>query len=432
MTRRVRILLVVALIAIALLIALFWISRPRNVAAIVTNRVGATLGLEITAGGTSEYRLRDTPMLVLRDVVVREPGAATVLLSARRIHVALPWSTLRSGGDDLVAQRIELDSPRLDLPTLQHWLSTRPPSAQKRLPTLTEGLAINDGEIVNNDWRIDGIHADMPMLDPRRPMRARLEGRYLDAPLSILVDVAAAVVSPGALLTAETTGFTTHGTITIAHGESAQDDSWRVPATVALSGPLRFGSDELRITPAHLGAAAVIETGSARIPFALGLHGPLLFDEATWTLAPTGIALRQRSHAEDDPVPTLDARGMLALGRKLSLQLDGELAQWPQAWPALPPPIGQSHSVLPFALRYDGASNLADTASLQLRRDATRFDGRFRLPHVLQWIGQKTGTPLPPLAGTLTTPELEVSGARLEGVEIEFDDSAAATPVATQ
>jgi hypothetical protein len=142
--------------------------------------------------------------------------------------------------------------------------------------------------------------------------------------------------------------------------------------------------------------------------------------------------LRQRSHAENDSVPTLDARGMLALGRKLSLQLDGELAHWPQAWPALPPPIEQSHSVLPFVLRYAGASNLADTASLRLRRDATRFDGRFRLPHVLQWIEQKGGTPLPPLAGTLTTPELEVSGARLEGVEIQFDDSAAAAPGATQ
>ena len=432
MTRRARILLVLALIAFALLAALFWISRPRNVAAIVTNRVGAALGLEITADGSSEYRLRGTPLLVLRDVVVREPGATRALLNARRIHVALPWSTLRSGFGDLVARRIELDSPRLDLPALQHWLSTRPPSAQKRLPTLTEGLAISNGEIVNDDWRIDRIHADMPMLDPGQPMRAHLEGRYLDPPLSIPVDLAVSLVSPGALLTADTTGFATHGTITIAHGKGARNDSWRVPATIALSGPLRFGSDELRITPAHLGVAAAIEAGSARIPFALGLHGPLLFDEATWTLAPAGVALRQRGHIESDPVPTLDARGMLALGRKLSLRLDGELAQWPQPWPALPPPIGQSRSVLPFALRYDGASNLTDTASLQLRRDATRFDGRFRLPHVLQWIGQKAGTPLPPLAGTLTTPELEVSGARLEGVETQFNDSAAATPGATQ
>lgn len=428
MTRRARILFALALLAIALLTALFWISRPRNVAAIVVNRVGAALDLEITAGGTSEYRLRGTPMLVLRDVVVREPSTTTALLSARRIHVALPWSTLRAGGSDLVAHRIEVDSPRLDLPALQRWLSTRPPSVDRRLPTLTEGLAVNDGAIVNNDWRIDGIHADIPMLDPGRPMRARLKGRYLDAPLSIPVDLSVSIVSPDALVGAGTTGFATYGTIAVVHGDGTQSDSWRVPATVALSGPLRLGSDELRITPARLGVAATIETGSARIPFALGLHGPLRFDEATWTLAPAGIALRRRSDTDSDPIPVLDAHGTLAVGRKLTAQLDGQLAQWPQAWPALPPPIGQSHSPLPFALHYDGASTLADTTSLRLRRDATRFDGRFRLPQVLEWMDQKTGTPLPPLAGTLTTPELEISGARLEGVELDFHDSAAIAP----
>lgn len=420
MTRRGRILLVLALAAIALLIALLWLSRPGNVAAIVTNRVGAALGLEITSGGTSEYRLRGTPMLVLRDVVVREPGAATVLLSAQRIHVALPWSTLRAGGSELVARRIELDSPRLDLPALQHWLATRPPTVEKRLPTLTDGLAINNGEIVNSDWRIDRIHADMPLLDPRRPMRTRLRGRYLEGPLTIPVDLAVALVTPEALIKAGTTGFAAHGTINIVHA-----DGWRMPATVALSGPLHFGKDDLRITPARLGTAATIETGTTRLTFALGAYGPLRFDEATWTLAPAGIALRRRGDGESDPVPTLDAHGTLALGRALILQLDGALAQWPPAWPALPPPIGQSRSPLPFALRYDGASGFSDAIALRLERDATRFDGRFRLPQVLEWIEHKQGTPLPPLTGTLTTPQLEISGAQLEGVQVEFDDAEA-------
>ena len=157
MTRRGRILLVLALIAVALLLALRWLSRPGSVAAIITSRVGAALGLEITAGGASEYRLRGTPMLVLRDVTVREPGTKIVMLSAQRVYVALPWSTLRAGGSELVARRIELDAPRLDLPALQHWLATRPPS-EKRLPTLTEGFLIRNGELDNNDWSIDGSY----------------------------------------------------------------------------------------------------------------------------------------------------------------------------------------------------------------------------------------------------------------------------------
>ncbi|MDR7099333.1 hypothetical protein J2X04_001680 [Lysobacter niabensis] len=423
MTRRGRILLVIALLAIAMLIALFWLSRPQSIAAIVTNRTGATLGLEITAGGASEYRLRGTPMLVLRDVAVREPGAERILLRARRIHVAVPWSTLRAGGSELVARRVELDAPRLDLPALQHWLATRPPTVEKRLPTLTHGLRIRDGEIDNDDWRIDGIQADLPLLDPRQPLRARLRGRYLDAPLSIRADLTAAIIRPEALIRAGMTGFATHGQVTIERGKD-----WNLPATLVLSGPLRLGADDLRITPARLGIAATFEAATTRVPFALGLHGPLHFDEATWTLAPAGVALRRHGGHHDepnDPIPDLDARGTIALGRKLTLQLDGALAQWPQAWPALPPPLGQSQSRLPLNLRYDGLPGFVDVAALQVRRDATRFDGRFRLPQVLEWMEQKDGTPLPPLSGTLTTPELEISGAKLEGVQVEFDDTAA-------
>lgn len=419
MTRRGRILLALALVAVALLLALGWLSRPGSVAAIVTSRVGAALGLEITAAGTSEYRLRGTPMLALREVSVREPGTDAVLLSARRIYLTLPWSTLRAGGGELVAHRIELDAPRLDLPALQHWLATRPPS-EKRLPTLTDGLLIRDGELANDDWHIDGIHADVPMLDPARPLQARVRGRYLDAPLSIPVDLAVSVIRPEALIRADATGFATYGTIAIERG-----NDWRLPATISLSGPIHFGPDELRITPARLGMAATFQAATTRVPFALGLHGPLRFDEATWTLTPAGVALRRRDDGSSDPVPTLDAHGRLALGRKLVLQLDGTLAQWPEAWPALPSPIGTSRSPLPFALRYDGSPGFVDVASLHLRRDATRFDGRFRLPQMLEWVEQVDGTPLPPLAGTLTTPALEIAGARLEGVEVEFDDSEA-------
>ncbi|MGH8063600.1 MAG: hypothetical protein ACREO7_16465, partial [Pseudoxanthomonas sp.] len=126
---------------------------------------------------------------------------------------------------------------------------------------------------------------------------------------------------------------------------------------------------------------------------------------------------------DDTPIPRLDAFGTLALGRRLVLQLDGRIAQWPAAWPALPSPIGQSGSALPFTLSYLGSPDFAGTAAMELRRDATRFQGRFQLPAVLEWIdaGGK-GSPLPPLAGTLTTPELEISGATLEGVEVQIED----------
>ena len=413
-----RIVLVVALVLLALGLALRFALQPQRATHFLLDRIGNSLGLEITASGKAEYRLRGTPQLVLRDVVAREPGAATPLLRAERIFVSLPWSTLRAGGGVLAATRLELDAPVLDLPALQHWLATRPSSA-RRLPTLSNGLRIRDGSIRNDDWRIDDIDAELPLLAEDKPLRARLRGRYLDPPLAIPVDLAVAIVRPGALVDAQATGFATAGKIVVERG-----GDWRLPATVKLSGPLRLGKDDLRITPARLGVAASYESGDTRLPFAFGAHGPLLFDEAVWTLSPAGVALRGRGAEASTPIPSLDARGSLALGRRLVLRLHGALAGWPQAWPALPAPLGQSRSPLPFALDYVGQPDLSGIAGLQLRRDATRFDGRFRLQDVTAWIAADNGTvsPLPPLDGKASAPRIEIAGARLDGVEITIDD----------
>src|SRR3546814_11600496 len=108
--------------------------QPQRVTGFVLNALGDALGLEITATGSSEYRLRGTPVLVVHDVVAREPGAATPLLRARRVYVSVPWSTARSRGAQLDINRIELDAPVLTLPDLQHWLAARPPG-ETRMPT---------------------------------------------------------------------------------------------------------------------------------------------------------------------------------------------------------------------------------------------------------------------------------------------------------
>lgn len=421
---------VLAVLLAVLASSLHWVSRPGRVPTLLLDRIDNALGLEVSAGGVTEYRLRGTPMLLLRDVVAREPGAARPLLRAGRVYLSLPWSTIRARGSDLTIKRIELDDAQLDLPALQHWLATRRPSVETRIPTLIDGLRITGGSIVNDDvthrsWRIDDIAIKLPSLYPDRPLQTRLRGRYLDPPLAIPFDLAVALRSPAVLAEGGTTGFGGNGRITIEHSD------WRLPATVTLSGPLRLGDDDLRIGPARLGIVAAYESGGTRVPFALGMYGPLLFDEATWTIAPAGIALRGRDATSDDPVPTLDTHGTLALGRRLVLQLDGVIAHWPEAWPALPPPIAQSRSPLPFTLGYDGKTDFSSTTALQLRRDATRFDGRFRLQEVLAWSkATATGSPLPPIDGTLTTPQLEISGATLEGVEVEveYDETPVSLP----
>jgi hypothetical protein len=154
------------------------------------------------------------------------------------------------------------------------------------------------------------------------------------------------------------------------------------------------------------------------LPFVLGLHGPMSFNNATWRVVPMQAVLRGGGS-----VPDLRGRGSLSLGRQLKLHLGGEIASWPEAWPALPAPLSESRSPLPFALDYAGRMDLADIASLSLRRDDARFDGRFRVADVTSWANAKArGSLLPPLSGRLHAARIDIAGATLEGVEAELDD----------
>lgn len=383
-----------------------WLLQPKQLVPLILDRAGKLLALDITAAGNAEVRLRGKPQLVVRDIVAREPGAKTAILRAERVLLALPWSSLRSGGEDPVIERIELDAPVLDVPALQAWLAKRPPGEETKIPRLTAGLRVANGRIDSDDWRIEGVDVELPSLHPEQPANARIRGRYIDAPTAIPFDLAVALTRP-----ANDAGIAVAGALTIERGD------WRLPATITLSGPLHLGEDALTMIPAKLGMSARYESGDSQLPFSLGLHGPLRFDEATWVLAPVGLALRGA-----EPIPNVDAHGALALGRRLVIELDGALPQWPESWPGLPAPVSKSTSPLPFALRYTGQPDLSDIAGLRLRRDATDFDSRFRLYEVLGWIDRAGGSPLPPLDGRLRSPQLEMSGATLEGVDIVFDD----------
>ena len=399
---------VVVAVAILLVLALGvgFIAQPQRAGALLLDRVGNSLGLRITASGRTEYRLRGTPQLVLRGVVAQRPGDPTALLRADRVLVSLPWSTLRARGSDLTVQRIELDSPVLDLPALRRWQATRPP-APTRIPTLRDGLRVVRGRIVNDGWTIDGIDLALPSLAPGQPLRARVRGRYLDPPSRVPFDLDVAMTSPhnGA-------GVAALGTISIEGGD------WTLPGAVHLTGPLRLDAGDMRLAPAKIGFSGRYQSASSQVAFVLGAFGPLQFADGVWTLDPASFVLRGTG-----VVPPARASGGVALGRRLVLRLNGTIARWPQDWPALPPPLSASRSPLAFVLDYVGRVDFSETASLRLRRDATLFDARLRLPQVQDWLDAgATGSPLPPLDGRLRTPRLEIAGAQLEGVEVEIDD----------
>lgn len=397
----------IAVLALLLALSLRVALQPARVTRVVLDQLGKSLGLEIAAQGIGEYRLRGTPTLVVRDVVARGPGAAVPLLRAERVYISLPWSTLRSRGEVLEIRRIELDAPVMDLPAFRTWRAARPPG-RTRVPTLIDGMAVARGRIDNGDWRVERISLTLPSLHPDRPVDARFSGIYrganADPPLTAPFDLAVSLTRP-----ARRAGLGISGNLTLDRGK------WQVASHLRLSGPFELRQEIPWVHPARIAIDARYAAAETRIPFALGLAGPLRFDAGTLTIVPAGIAMRG-----DGVVPDFDGHGRIAFGRGALLDIDGVLAAWPEAWPALPAPIGTSTSPLPFALSYAGR-DFSGIASLLLRRDATRLDARFRLPDVIAWTDGDT-SPLPPLDGRLATPRMRISGAELEGVELELDD----------
>ncbi|MDH5835615.1 hypothetical protein [Luteimonas kalidii] len=383
---------------------------PERIVPLVLARVGASIGLEISADGDAASRFGARPSFVVRNLVAREPGAARPLLQARRVLVALPWRTIRALGDPLELARVELDGAVLDLPALQHWLATRPPGAG-RLPIVSDGLQVTGGRIDGDGWHVEALRLALPRLHPERPLRAQVSGRYVDASRRAPFALAASLVRP-----ASGRGFALAGPV------APEGDGWRVPAWILLSGALHW-EDGLRLLPARFGASARLFAGDTVAPFALGLHAPLRSHAGAWTLVPAGIALRG-----EGLVPSLDARGRIAYGQRLLFEAEGRIARWPSEWPTLPPPLGASRVPLDLALAYRGAPDLSAPLSLRAARDDLRFDGRLDVPALVAWGTAPTrDSPLPPLQGRLQAARIEVSGAELEGVVLEFEDDPPAT-----
>lgn len=387
-----------------------YVAQPQRASQLLLDRVGRSLGLVISASGPNEYRVRGTPQLVLRDVIAQRPGDPTAVMRAERVLVALPWSTVRARGSDLTVQRVELDAPTLDLPALQRWRDTRPPS-ETRIPTLRDGLQVARGRIVAAGWAIEGMDLALPSLAPGQPMRARLQGRYVDAPTRVPFDLVVTMTAPEA-----GAGIALNGAIDL------QGKAWTAPGQVHLSGPLQLQAGDLRVAPAKIGFSGRYQSSSSKVPLVLGAAGPLQFADGVWSLDPASLVLRGAGM-----VPEARASGAVAFGRRLVLRIEGAIARWPDAWPALPPPLSVSESPLPFALDYAGRVDFSDVADLRLRRDRTSFDTRFRLPDVQAWLdADASGSPVPPLDGQLRMPRLEIAGAQLEGVELDIDDPAIA------
>ena len=387
------------------LAALAWLAlHSAPAASLLLARIGAASGLEIRAHGGASLRLGATPGIEARDLEIRAPGAAHAWLQARRVVVTAPWRTLRGLGDPLELTRVEVDAPRIDLPALRAWLASRP-SGTGRLPVVTAGVRATAGRIDGGTWRIESLRVSVPRLDPEAPLRARAAGRYASDALRAPFSLATTLQRP-----ASGRGFGLAGAI------APDTDKWRLAAWVTLSGALHW-TPSLQLLPMRLGATGRIATATSDDRFTLGAHGPLRVRDGAWTLLPARIVLRG-----DGLVPWLDAGGRAALGQRLVFQLDGRLARWPDAWPALPPPLDDRGVPLALGLDYRGRRDLSSPLALRASRDGARFDGRLDVPALLDWNARRD-SPLPPLQGRLEADALEIAGARLRDVVVDFGDA---------
>lgn len=399
-------LLVLAVLTLAALLAVRWLLQPDNLVPLVLAQAEQAMGLEIIARGESGFSLRGTPQLVLRDVTARMPGAAAPVLEADRVLVSVPWSTLRSRGGDTTATRLEFDAPVVRLEQLRQWLASRPPS-KAPVPTFTGGIGISDGSLLAGDWALRSVDADIPELDFEKPLRARLSGRFEDDGLAAPFDIALAMHRPSM-----------DAALGVAGEVSPAAAGWNARATFKLSGVLHDAAGQLQVERAVLGTSVRYIGDGKPVQFALGLAGPARIQSGRLALQPLAVAVRGIG-----AIPDLAARGELSAGQTLDLQLEGQVARWPDQWPGLPPPLDRDTGPMPFSLQYEGPMDLTGIALLEVQRGAASMESRFRMRAITGWLGAAArDSPLPPLSGTISAPRLEISGAVLEGVQVQLHD----------
>ena len=341
--RRRAILIVLTLLAL-LLPSVLLMLRPSILADIALRQLGAATGLEIQAA-SARYGLGAQPYISLGDVSARIPGSRTTLFQARRMHLAVPWQTLRSRGQVLDIERIELDAPYLDLAALQRWQQSRPASAaETRLPTLLHGLGIQNGSVQGEGWRVENVNVDIPHFTPGAPLQAALQGHSLTGSTRLDFELNLAL-SKAAI----PTGLGVSGQLEIA------DATWRLPARIRLRAHLHQQDGHLTLERTRLSTTLqYLPEDGAPLALALGAYGRLHWASGTITAEPLAIAIRGQA-----PIPDFSAHGRLALDENLHLALQGELPHWPSSWPALLAPLHASRSPLPFAIDYQGDADFS-------------------------------------------------------------------------
>ena len=364
-----RSLVLLAALGALLLVGAWWVNRqlePRRLTTLVLGKAGTALQLKIGFKGEPEYALKPEPRLVIPSLTLAASTGGKPFLTARRVEISLPWATI-TGGEPVIT-RLQLDAPVLDLAGMRRWIASLPEKPFE-LPTLTKGLRVSDGTIIGDGYSISALQLDVARLKTGEKAEIEASGRFQQGTTRVDFDARLAADTPGLAsdFTLDGSGF-----------------------LIRKPEPLKF----------KLQAAGHYASTDA------------LFSAQLVRLALSGTA----------PLPSLQGKGSLTLGKQMQWAFDGVLASWPKAWPALPKPLDEQTSNLPLHLAYAGRPDLGDPITLTVDRAPTVLDASLRLAELNRWLSASNPSPLPPVNGKFRTPALVFDGVELRGVEVELSD----------
>lgn len=154
-------LVVLLVLAAGAALTVRWLLRPDNLARVISGWVERELGAQLTLTESPGVRL--IPQLQLGLEGLRLERGGMLLASADELRVALPWSTLGSGGFDiesLVIRRPVIAWPQLRI-LLRELSDPKAARQAPSLPNIAVGVRVEDGTLLSgddaDDWRIDRL-----------------------------------------------------------------------------------------------------------------------------------------------------------------------------------------------------------------------------------------------------------------------------------
>jgi len=172
----------IALILVALIAAALFVRsllQPQRFTALLQSQL-AGAGLVLAVDKPAAPALWPHPAVQLQGFQLSSIGSNAPLLTATEARIVVPWRALLHR--ELAIERLEIQSPRIDLDQLQALTSKLPHvSGAPQLPRIGAGIRITDGTLVRGDEPLlFDIDAETGALLPDIPFRLAASARNGD------------------------------------------------------------------------------------------------------------------------------------------------------------------------------------------------------------------------------------------------------------